>query len=88
MIRLTFTDEKKQVKVLGESNDAAELFMCMYNHAKRLFIHPTCSLPGNLSDPQSKYIVGQTKTGCTYEMENIGDAPAKSSGICQVCNTL
>lgn len=72
MVRLTFTDEKKQVKVLGESEDPAELFMCMINHARRLFIHPTCALPGNLSDPRSSYIVGQTKNGCQYMMENIG----------------
>lgn len=72
MVRLTFTDEKKQVKVLGDSEDPAELFMCMMNHARRLFIHPTCALPGNLSEPKSSYIVGQTKNGCRYEMTNIG----------------
>lgn len=72
MIRLTFTDAKGQVKNLGEANDASELFMCMMNHAKRLFIHPTCTFPGNLSDPQAKYTVGYTKDGCRYEMENIG----------------
>lgn len=72
MIRLTFTDEKKQTKVLGEAEDVGELYVCMVNHARRLFIHPTCSLPGNLSDPKASYIVGQTKNGCTYLMENIG----------------
>lgn len=72
MVRLTFTDEKKQTKILGEAESPAELFMCMYNHAKRLFIHPTCSLPGNMSDPHACYIVGQTKNGCQYMMENIG----------------
>lgn len=71
MVRLTFTDEKKQVKILGESDKPAELFECMMNHARRLFIHPTCALPGDLSDPKSSYIVGQTKNGCRYEMENI-----------------
>lgn len=72
MVRLTFTDEKKQVKILGESDKPAELFECMMNHARRLFIHPTCALPGDLSDPKSSYIVGQTKNGCRYEMTNIG----------------
>lgn len=72
MVRLTFTDEKKQTKVLGESDSTAELFECMMNHARRLFIHPTCSLPGNMSDPHAKYIVGQTRNGCIYEMENVG----------------
>lgn len=72
MIRLTFTDAKGQAKTLGESDDAAELFSCMMNHARRLFIHPTCSLPGNLSDPKASYTVGQTKDGCRYEMTNIG----------------
>lgn len=72
MLRLTFTDEKKNVKILGESDDQAELYNCMINHARRLFIHPTCSLPGNLTDPKASYIVGQTKNGCKYLMENIG----------------
>ena len=72
MVRLTFTDEKKNVKILGESEDTAELFNCMIAHAKRLFIHPTCAFPGNLSEPKSSYIVGQTRNGCRYEMENVG----------------
>lgn len=71
MVRLTFTDEHGNVKNLGESDKPAELFECMMNHARRLFIHPTCALPGNLSDPQSCYIVGQTRNGCRYMMENI-----------------
>lgn len=72
MVRLTFTDERGNVKNLGESDKPAELFECMMNHARRLFIHPTCALPGNLSDPKSSYIVGQTRNGCRYMMENIG----------------
>lgn len=73
MVRLIFTDEKKQQKILGESEDVAELFSCMVAHSRRLFIHPTCSLPGNLSDPHSSYIVGQTRNGCTYLMENVDE---------------
>lgn len=73
MVRLTFTDERGNVKNLGESDKPAELFECMMNHAHRLFLHPTCALPGNLSDPKSSYIVGQTRNGCRYMMENIDE---------------
>lgn len=72
MIRLTFVDEKKNVKILGEDESPAELYNSMIAHARRLFIHPTCSLPGNLTDPKASYVVGQTKNGCKYLMENIG----------------
>ena len=72
MIRLTFTDERKQVKTLGEAETAEELYACLYAHAKRLFLHPTLVMPGNLQAPHSRFTVGQTKSGCAYEMENIG----------------
>lgn len=72
MIRLTFVDERKQVKILGEAETPEELYSCIYEHAKRLFIHPTITAPGSLQAPHSRYTVGQTKNGCFYEMENIG----------------
>lgn len=93
MLRLTFTDAKKQTKVIGESNDAGELYNALYNHAKRLFIHPTIALPPmGINDPKASYIVGQTKDGCHYMLENIGETEPKKSVAdaagCNVCNTI
>lgn len=73
MLRLTFTDSKKQTKILGDAEGVGELYQCLYNHAKRLFLHPTICAPGNLTDPRACYIVGQTKDGCFYQMENLAE---------------
>ena len=70
MLRLTFTDEKGQVKVLGDAKEDGELYQSVYNHARRLFIHPTVIPLGHL-DSKSCYIVGQTKSGCKYEISNL-----------------
>lgn len=71
MLRLTFTDEKGQRKILGDAAEVGELYQAVYAHAQRLFIHPTL-IPVGKMDPKSCYIVGQTKTGCRYEIENLG----------------
>lgn len=70
MLRLTFTDEKKQVKILGESEDVNELYHALFQHARRLFIHPTITPPGPM-EPASMYVLGQTKNGCSYVLENL-----------------
>lgn len=70
MLRLTFTDEKGQAKILGDAEDPGELYQAVYNHAQRLFIHPTM-IPIGKMDSKSCYIVGQTKSGCRYEISNL-----------------
>lgn len=89
MLRLTFTDSKKQTKVIGESDDAGELYQALYNHARRLFIHPVISAaPMGIADFKAQYIVGQTKEGCTYSLENIGDGTQAQAAGCSICNVL
>lgn len=70
MLRLTFTDERGHRKILGESEDVGELYLAVYAHAQRLFIHPNL-IPVGKMDSKSCYIVGQTSSGCRYEIANL-----------------
>lgn len=89
MLRLTFTDSKKQTKIIGESEDAMELYNALYAHARRMFIHPVISAaPAGIADYKAQYIVGQTKDGCTYSLENIGDGAKAQAAGCSICNVL
>lgn len=70
MLRLTFTDERGQIKILGDAEEVGELYQAVYNHARRMFLHPNL-IPIGKMDPKSCYIVGQTEGGCRYEISNL-----------------
>lgn len=89
MLRLTFTDSKNQTKVIGEADNLEELYGVLQAHANRLFIHPAINHPPrDIAENKGWYIMGHTKNGCRYMVENLGNEKTANAAGCNVCNAI
>lgn len=84
-MKLVFTDNQKNRKVLAEGDDFGQLMAALIEHRKSMFVYGgEISLPGKM-EPGSAYVVAHdTERGMTYTVE--ADAPVAKG--CSICNSM
>lgn len=84
-MKLVFTDNKKNRKVLAEGDDFGKLMTALIEHRKSMFVYGgEISLPGKM-EPGSAYVVAyDAEKGMTYTVE----ADASVAKNCNVCDSM